>query len=79
LAVDSGALVTRVAAGSPAEKIGIVAGDVITAIDGKSVADVNELNKELHSHLIGQSVTLTYYHGIAPNTVTITLAPSPPV
>jgi serine protease Do len=79
LAVDSGALVTRVAAGSPAEKIGIVAGDVITAINGKTVADVNELNQELHKNQIGQSVTLTYYHGIAPNTVTITLAPSPPV
>jgi serine protease Do len=79
LSVDKGALVTQVATGSPADKIGIVAGDVITAIDGKSVADVNELNEILHTDQIGQSVLLTYYHGIAPNTVTITLAPSPPL
>jgi serine protease Do len=79
LAVDTGALITRVAKDSPADKIGIVAGDVITAVNGKTVANVNELNKLLHSYQIGQSVTLTYYHGIAPNTVTITLAPSPPV
>jgi serine protease Do len=70
--------VTRVAAGSPAEKVGIVSGDVITNLNGKAVSDVNELNKILHSFQIGQIVTVTYYHGIAPNTVTITLAASPP-
>ncbi len=78
LSVDKGALVTRVAAGSPADKIGIKPGDVITAIDNKAVANVAELNKILHNYQIGQSVTLTYYQGIAPNTVTITLAASPP-
>jgi serine protease Do len=78
LAVDTGTLVTRVAAGSPAEKVGIVSGDVITNLNGKAVSDVNELNKILHSFQIGQIVTVTYYHGIAPNTVTITLAASPP-
>jgi serine protease Do len=79
LSVDKGALVTQVAAGSPADKIGIVAGDVITAVNGKTVVNVNELNEIIHSSQIGQSATLTYYHGIAPNTVTITLAPSPPL
>ncbi|HSW57965.1 MAG TPA: trypsin-like peptidase domain-containing protein [Dehalococcoidales bacterium] len=79
LSVDKGVLVTRVAAGSPADKIGIKAGDVITAIDKKPVADVIELNKILHTYQIGQSVLITYFRGVAPNTVMITLAASPPV
>jgi serine protease Do len=79
LGVDKGVLVTRVAAGSPADKIGIIAGDVITAVDNKAVADVNELNKILHSKQIGDSVTVTYYHGVSANTVTLELVASPPV
>ncbi|MEO7331773.1 MAG: trypsin-like peptidase domain-containing protein [Minicystis sp.] len=38
-----GAWVTRVLAGGPAERAGIAPDDVITAFDGKSVSDPNEL------------------------------------
>jgi serine protease Do len=78
LAVQEGVLITRVAAGSPAEKAGIAAGDVITSIDGKSVEDVNGMNKILHSHQIGDSVDITFYHGNSANNVTINLVASPP-
>lgn len=79
LSVNQGALVTRVVSGSPADNVGIQAGDVITAIDGRGVTDVSDLNEILHEHQIGDQVTLTYYRGVAVNTVTITLAPSPPI
>jgi serine protease Do len=75
--VNEGALITQVVRGSPAEQIGLKPGDVITAIDGKSIASVDELNEILHGYQIGQQVTITYYRGIAPNTVTITLVASP--
>jgi len=42
-----GVLVREVVAGSPAAKAGLKAGDVIVAVDGKSVATVAELRKAL--------------------------------
>ena len=37
--IARGALVTQVVRGSPADKAGVKAGDVITAIDGKNIQD----------------------------------------
>jgi serine protease Do len=79
LAVNQGALVTQVVAGSPAEKAGLQAGDVVTEVDGKPVAGVDDLNKIVHGDQIGQVVTLTYYRGSVAGTVTITLEASPPL
>jgi len=79
LSVNRGVLVTRVVSGSPADKVGIQAGDVITSIDGKEVADVPEMSKILHGYQIGQQVMVTYYRGITANTVTVTLEASPPL
>jgi serine protease Do len=79
LAVSQGALVTQVASGSPADKAGIQAGDVITAINGEDVTSVDDLNNIIHGYQIGQQVEITYYRGTAKNTVSITLVPSPPV
>ena len=42
-----GVLVREVVVGSPAEKAGLKAGDVIVAVDGKSVATVTELRQAL--------------------------------
>ena len=42
-----GVLVREVVAGSPAAKVGLKAGDVIVAVDGKSVATVAELRRAL--------------------------------
>jgi serine protease Do len=78
LAVNEGALVTQVAQGSPADKAGIQAGDVITAINDKSVTGADDLSNMLHDHQIGQQVNVTYYRGTAKNTVPLTLAASPP-
>jgi len=39
---------------------------------------VDDFNDILHTLEIGQQVTLTYRRGVAANTVTITLAASPP-
>lgn len=78
LPVDKGALVTDVASGSPADKAGIKPGDVITAIDGKDVGSAEEVTRILQSHEIGQQIQVTFYHGSAKNTVTVTLTQAPP-
>ena len=78
LAVNQGALVTRVVSGSPADKAGIKARDVITAIDNRNVMAVEDLNKIIHNYAIGQQITVTFYRGPDKNTVPLTLASSPP-
>jgi serine protease Do len=78
LAVDKGAMVTRIAAGSPADKAGISAGDVITAIDNKEVTSVDELNNIIHECSIDQQIQVTYYRGSTKNKVSLVLIASPP-
>ncbi len=45
-----GVLVREVVVGSPAEKAGLKAGDVIVAVDGKSVATVTDLRQALETN-----------------------------
>jgi serine protease Do len=78
LAVNQGVLVTGIAAGSPADKAGIKAGDVITAIDGKEMTSVDDMMNLIHGYRIGQQIQITYYRGSARITVPVILAPSPP-
>jgi serine protease Do len=56
--VKEGALAVTVAKDSPAAKAGIKAGDVITAIDGKAVADPEELIAALRDKAGEVSVTV---------------------
>jgi serine protease Do len=44
---ETGALVASVVPGSPAEKAGIEAGDVIVAVDGDDIAQVKELTRKI--------------------------------
>lgn len=78
LGVDKGVLVTRVENGSPSEKAGMKAGDVITSFNGKEVAGVDELVRAIHSHKIGQKVDITFWRGNDKMNVSATLAESPP-
>jgi S1-C subfamily serine protease len=78
LAVDTGALVTEVAAGSPAEEAGLKAGDVITAIDGKEVSNAGDLLQIINSYKIGQQVEITFWRGETKNSASLTLGESQP-
>ncbi len=78
LAVNQGALVTQIASGSPADKAGIMAGDVITAIGGKDISNVDDLYSILRGYQIGQEISITFYRGSVQSTVSIILATSPP-
>ena len=60
LSTQKGALVSQVNPGSPAEKAGIVAGDVITELNGKPVADSHDLTTRVGAIAPGSSVSLTY-------------------
>ncbi len=78
LAVDTGALVTRVASGSPADKAGLKEGDVIVKLDDEEVTNSGELLKAIHSRSIGQIVEIVYWRGETSDTTQATLIESPP-
>jgi serine protease Do len=78
LGVDKGVLVTQVTSGSPADSAGLKAGDVITAVDGKEVASAGDLVQLINSYKVGQEVEITFWRGQTKNTVSLTLAESPP-
>jgi Do/DeqQ family serine protease len=54
-----GAVVTRVQAGSPAAAAGLKAGDVVTAIGGKAVANPRDLHNAEGLLPVGEAVTLS--------------------
>ena len=60
---DRGLLVVTVAAGSPAEKAGIVLGDVIVTIDGRPVRSARSLQAALDSEKIGKAVPIRLVRG----------------
>ncbi len=59
--------------GGPAEKAGVQAGDVVVAIDGKSVADSAELIVAIRSRQPGDTVTLTVRRNGSEQDVDVTL------
>jgi serine protease Do len=77
LSVNKGVLVTQVSSGSPADGAGIKQYDVITGIDGKDVATVNDLIKTIRSDKVGQTVQVTYWRTSSQNTVSVTLVKAP--
>jgi len=58
--IKNGVLVQQVQPGGPAEKAGIKAGDIVTAIDGRSIKDGDDLVNEIASRRPGSSVRLGY-------------------
>jgi len=59
LPLDTGILVTSVAANSPAAKAGWKAGDVIIKIDGSDIKDTSDLSKVLLNKKPGDTITVT--------------------
>jgi len=59
----SGAKISRVLSGTPAEKAGLRVGDLVIAIDGTSVDSVDSLIGLVRAHAVGDTVTLTVLRG----------------
>src|SRR5882724_1005517 len=62
--VQDGVVVKEIAADGPASKSGLRPGDIITAIDGKTVVTDQQLKDEIRSKRIGQPVTLSVFRKV---------------
>jgi S1-C subfamily serine protease len=55
-----GAVIVGVPSGTPADAAGLVAGDVITAVDGTTIASAADLTGQLSPHHPGDQIRLTW-------------------
>jgi S1-C subfamily serine protease len=77
LQVKDGILITGVTRGTPAEKAGLKAGDVIIKIDNDVVNADNPLTNILWRHQPGETVKLTINRAGRETVVNVTLAERP--
>ncbi len=77
LAVQRGVLVAEVVDGGPAAKGGIQVGDVITAVDDKTIASFDQLSAQLAEHKAGDKVRITVTRDGQARQLTVTLQERP--
>ena len=74
---QTGAAVTAVGTGTPAAKIGLQVGDVITAVANTKIGTVNDLTQALHTHKPGDKVAVTWTASGVTHTATANLIAGP--
>jgi serine protease Do len=73
----TGATLPAIRPGSPAEKAGLKAGDIVLAIEGQTVDSEHPLDAMLTSYAPGQSVKLTVLRGTEQLEISVTLGTRP--
>ncbi|SHJ72805.1 PDZ domain-containing protein [Rubritalea squalenifaciens DSM 18772] len=73
LGIDSGVLVEQVAPGMPAAKAGIMAGDIITAIDQTKINKLVDITSLTKKHKPEDTLQLTYLRSGKQSTVSVSL------
>lgn len=58
--IEEGVVVVGITSGSGADKAGLRVGDVITAVNGKSVSNAAYLRYQLYQYEVGDTIQLTY-------------------
>jgi putative serine protease PepD len=76
-ASSGGAQVSSVKADTPAAKAGLKAGDIITALDGATIATADDLTAKVSAHQSGDKVTLTIKRNSSSLTIAVTLGTRP--
>jgi serine protease Do len=77
LGTDTGVMIGGVVAGSPADKAGLKARDVIVDVDGTAITSNGQLVQLIQTKAPGTQVKITYYRGTSKATTTVTLGSSP--
>jgi len=73
----NGAVLTSIEPETPAQKAGLQAGDVVTAVNGESITDSNSLRLRISRTPPGTPVRLTVQRAEGPKEITVTLAQLP--
>jgi S1-C subfamily serine protease len=79
LAGESGIMVVAVETESPAEKAGIMIGDVVVALDGSSVRDTDDVQSLLGGERVGKPVSATIVRAGSLKELTIVVGERPSV
>lgn len=74
---QEGALLSNIQSGSPADKAGLKAGDLITKADQQTVDGATSLAAAIRAHQPGQKIVLTYLRNGQSATATVTLTTAP--
>ena len=67
---DSGVLISKVVAGSPAAAAGLAVGDIVTRVDGEEVASGHQLAHAIRSKEAGETATLEVWRNGEVRTLT---------
>ena len=77
LPIKSGVGISSVAPGSPADRAGLRAQDIIVAVAGKEVSNTADLDSILIRYRSGESVAVDFYRGDKKRTVNVPLGERP--
>jgi serine protease Do len=77
LAIDEGALIVQINEESPAEKAGLVPGDIILEIEGKHIAGMEDIRHTIWKRKAGENITLKILRKKKHLLGTLRLAPTP--
>ncbi len=69
----NGVLISEVIKGSPADKAGLKAGDVIVRLNGTEITGSNQFQQEIMYREVGEKIELTIIRNQEQNTVSVTL------
>ncbi|WP_245706852.1 Do family serine endopeptidase [Thiothrix caldifontis] len=73
---NEGAIINQILPGSPAEKAGIEAGDIITRLNSRNVQSAVDVKNIIGDLRVGSEVHMTLLRGGRPRNVTVIIAPS---
>ena len=71
---DKGALIKEVMKGTPAEKAGLKANDIITAINGVAISSAEDLSREVGKYMPDNKISITYLRNQQTENTTAILA-----
>lgn len=71
--IPEGAYIREVIVGSPSDKAGLKAEDIVTKIDGNKLTDTNDLAKAVSKKKVGDSVVLTVWRNEKEQDIKVTL------
>ena len=77
LSTSAGLIVVTVEPDGPADKAGLLVGDMLVALNGIAVAETDDVQSVLDPELIGKTVTASIIRGGSPMQVEITVAQRP--